>query len=290
MNRRLSRRDFLKIAGCLSVTSLALVGTGAASIGFLNEPDELEVTELTIKLPRLSSKFFGFRIAQISDIHMGSWMNGERLRKVVDLVKLQKPDLVAITGDFFTGPVWNRKLKIAAEELIAEISELTSEYPTVGVLGNHDYWSDPDEVRAALARCGVIEIGNAVHTLERGGEQLHIAGVDDIWYDHDNLDDVLSRLPETGEAILLAHEPDFADESALTGRFGLQLSGHSHGGQIVLPLVGAPVLPRLGKKYPSGLYKVQDMWQYTNRGVGMLEPAVRINCRPEISIFTLEPI
>ena len=144
-------------------------------------------------------------------------------------------------------------------------------------------------MRAALARCSVIEIGNNVYSIERGGEQLHIAGVDDIWYDHDNLDEVLAKLPETGAVILLAHEPDFADESAKTGRFGLQLSGHSHGGQIVLPVVGPPILPRLGKKYPSGLYKVGDMWQYTNRGVGMLEPAVRINCRPEITVFTLEP-
>jgi predicted MPP superfamily phosphohydrolase len=290
MKRQLSRRDFLKFAGFLSVTSLAAAGTGAFTFSLLNEPDVLEVTEVTIKLPRLTPRFYGFRIAQISDIHMGAWMNAERLRRVVDLVKAQKPELVAITGDFFTGPVWNQRQVRAADELVAEISRLTEEIPAVGVLGNHDHWSDAEEVRSALARCGVIEIGNSFHTIERDGQQLHIAGVDDIWYDHDDLDEVLSRLPESGEAILLAHEPDFADESAVTGRFGLQLSGHSHGGQIVLPVVGAPVLPRLGKKYPSGLYKVQDMWQYTNRGVGMLEPAVRINCRPEITVFTLEPV
>ena len=80
----------------------------------------------------------------------------------------------------------------------------------------------------------------------------------------------------------------FADKSAKTGRFGLQLSGHSHGGQIVLPFIGAPALPRLGQKYPSGLYKVGDMWQYTNRGVGMVLP-IRINCRAEVTVFTLNP-
>jgi predicted MPP superfamily phosphohydrolase len=160
----------------------------------------------------------------------------------------------------------------------------------VGVLGNHDYWSDAQQARLALERCGVIEIGNGFHTVKRNGEAMYIAGVDDVWYEHDDLAKVLSKLPESGAAILLAHEPDFADQSAKTGRFGLQLSGHSHGGQVVLPILGAPVLPRLGKKYPSGLYKVGEMWQYTNRGIGMVDFTIRINCPPEITVFTLNPL
>jgi predicted MPP superfamily phosphohydrolase len=86
----------------------------------------------------------------------------------------------------------------------------------------------------------------------------------------------------------LAHEPDFADTSAATGRFDLQLSGHTHGGQVVLPFIGPPILPHLGRKYPSGLYKVQEMFQYTNRGVGMARLPLRINCPPEITVFILE--
>ena len=287
MKRKFSRRDFLKMIGYFFLTSF-MVGSGGLTYGVLFEPNELDVTEVDIKLSHLPRQFSGYRIAQFSDLHMGGWMNGERLRKVVDTVKKQQPDLVVITGDFFTGPVWDQKLVQAAEELVVELSRLTADFKTLGVLGNHDYWSNADEARKALQRCDVIDIGNGLHSLERNGEQLHIAGVDDIWYGHDDLDKVLSLLPESGEVILLAHEPDFADKSAKTGRFGLQLSGHSHGGQIVLPFFGPPVLPWLGKKYPIGLYKVDDMWQYTNRGVGMVLP-VRINCRPEITIFTLNP-
>jgi predicted MPP superfamily phosphohydrolase len=101
------------------------------------------------------------------------------------------------------------------------------------------------------------------------------------------MDQVLKRLPEDGAAILLAHEPDFADISARTGRFDLQISGHTHGGQIRLPMIGFPYLPRFGRKYPRGLYKVGNMLQYTNRGVGMVHLPVRFNSRPEITLFTL---
>jgi len=288
MKRKYSRRDFLKTLGYLSLLSLA-AGAGGLNYGMFVEPESLEVKKVDIKLPRLARQFSNYRIVQLSDLHMGGWMDGVRLRKVVDLVKEQQPDLVVITGDFFSGPVWSEKLIRAAEEFVAEISPLTKDVVVLGVLGNHDYWSDAAEARKALKQSGVIEIGNGFYSIEREGEQFHIAGVDDIWYGHDDLDAVLSKLPETGEAILLAHEPDFADISAKSGRFGLQLSGHSHGGQVVLPLIGAPVLPRLGKKYPSGLYKVGDMWQYTNRGVGMVDLPIRINCPPEMTVFTLTP-
>ncbi len=288
MKRRYSRRDFLKTIGCLSLFSLA-AGAGGLNYGLFVEPELLEVKKVDIKLSRLSSRFSNYRLVQLSDLHMGGWMDGRQLRKVLDIVMEQRPDLVVITGDFFNGPVWSEKLVRAAEEFVAEVSILTSEVTVLGVLGNHDYWSDADEARAAIKRSGVIEVGNGFHSIEREGERLHIAGVDDVWYGHDDLDAVLSKLPDTGEAILLAHEPDFADISSKSGRFGLQLSGHSHGGQVILPFVGPPVLPRLGKKYPDGLYRVGDMWQYTNRGVGMTDLPIRINCPPEITVFMLNP-
>lgn len=159
----------------------------------------------------------------------------------------------------------------------------------VAVLGNHDHWSDERVVRDALRRSGIADICNTVYSINRNGEQLHIAGVDDVWVRRQRLDMVLAQLPTDGAAVLLAHEPDYADVSTLAERFDLQLSGHSHGGQVRLPLIGAPVLPYLGEKYPMGLYQVGTMQLYTNRGVGVL-PRIRarLNCRPEISLFTLQ--
>ena len=120
-----------------------------------------------------------------------------------------------------------------------------------------------------------------------GHAQTFIVGVDDPWYGKPSVRPILARLPEQGAAILLAHEPDFADEFSQFGRFDLQLSGHSHGGQVCLP-TGAPIrLPAYGQKYPRGRYQVGDMILYTNRGVGSSGIPVRFNCRPEISLFTL---
>ena len=133
---------------------------------------------------------------------------------------------------------------------------------------------------------GVLDLNNTVHVLESGGESLYLAGVDNICYGLDRLEVVEAKTPPDACAILLAHEPDFADTSARDGSFDLQISGHSHGGQVVLPFIGPPHLPRWGRKYPQGLYRVGDMLQYTNRGVGMVPPYWRLNCRPEITIFT----
>jgi predicted MPP superfamily phosphohydrolase len=133
----------------------------------------------------------------------------------------------------------------------------------------------------------IVNVSNGMHTISREDAALHFAGVDDFWERKDRLDDVLETLPDEGAAVLLAHEPDYADISSATGRFDLQISGHSHGGQIILPFVGPPIVPPYALKYPLGLYQVGDMLQYTNRGVGMLSPRVRLNCRPEITVFTL---
>lgn len=284
--KRITRRDFLKFTG-LTFLNLVMAGVGGFGYSTMLEPAWLDVEEVELTLPRLSRAFSGFRIAQISDIHLGGWMNQKRLQQVIRKVLAQTPDLVVITGDFVIGHDWSEESQAVLDELAEELSALTEKHLTLAVLGNHDYWTDAKAVRTALMACGVVNVSNDVHTLSIDGGQLHVAGMDDVWEGHDRLDLVLDKLPESGAAILLAHEPDFAEESAFTGRFDLQLSGHSHGGQVVIPFVGPPILPYLGRKYPSGLYRVGEMWQYTNRGVGMVPLNVRLNCRPEITLFTL---
>lgn len=282
--KKITRRDFLKLTG---VTALNLVLAGLG-YGTLAEPAWLEVVRVTLKLPRLAPAFSGFRLVQVSDIHIGGWMNRERLGHVLRQVDAQEPHLVVLTGDFVIGHAWNESVRAILEGMVEEMSPLAEKYTTLAVLGNHDHWTNADGVRAALEACGILNVSNDVYSLARGGAQLHIAGVDDVWEGQDQLQAVLEKLPQSGAAVLLAHEPDYADRSAETGRFDLQLSGHSHGGQVVIPFLGATFLPHLGRKYPSGLYRVGEMWQYTNRGVGMARIKVRLNCRPEITVFTLE--
>lgn len=274
----------------ITALNLLLAGVGGLGYSLMVEPGWLSVERVALKLPRLAPSFSGFRILQISDIHFGGWMNRGRLRHVIQVALAEAPDLVLITGDFLIGDGWTPSLQMSLAEMVEELSLLTEQHTTLAVLGNHDYWTNSEAVREALTVCGIRELRNDVYTLSNNGEQLHIAGVDDIWEGHDRLDLVLEKLPPGGAAVLLAHEPDFADRSAETGRFDLQLSGHSHGGQVVLPFIGAPILPYLGRKYPSGLYRVGRMWQYTNRGVGMADLKIRFNCRPEVTVFTLESI
>jgi predicted MPP superfamily phosphohydrolase len=246
------------------------------------EPGWVDVTHVSLALPGLAPAFCGYRVVQLSDLHMGDWMNAARLDDVVRLVNKQSADLIAITGDFVT-----RRAVSHMRDLANGLSQLKASDGVVAVLGNHDHWSGAQAVRDVLAASGVCELANNFRTFHRNDAQLHIAGVDDIIAGCDRLDLLLARLPAAGAVILLAHEPDFADESAATGRFALQLSGHTHGGQIVAPLIGPLLLPALGRKYPSGHYQVGSMIQYTNRGVGVVSPFVRINCRPEVTVFDL---
>jgi uncharacterized protein len=246
------------------------------------EPNWIEIKSLQLTLPHLASEFNGYRIVQISDIHRDQWMNTRRLKRIVHLVNQQHPDLIAITGDLVT-----RNLPRLIPSLKPALEELTPRDRTVAVLGNHDHENDTKAIIKILKQSGVFDLNNTVYTLQRGNAILNIAGVDDVGMGKDRLDLVLQQLPPQGAAILLAHEPDFANTSAATARFDLQLSGHSHGGQIRLPFIKPLILPPWGEKYYSGEYEVGKMFLYTNRGVGMTGLHLRLFARPEITIFTL---
>jgi predicted MPP superfamily phosphohydrolase len=242
--------------------------------------DQIEITHITLNLPQLEPAFSGYRLVQFSDIHMDTWMTHTQLAQIVKLVNQQKPNLVAITGDFVgSNPARH------AESLVENLRQLESSDGVVAVLGNHDHWKDPQTVRKILQASGISELANRVHTIERQQTKLYIAGIDDYMSKVARFDTVLEQLPREGTAILLAHAPDFADISGPSGRFALQLSGHSHGGQINLPLIGPPYLPRFARKYVSGLNKVGEMLVYTNRGVGKVHLPFRLNSRPEITVF-----
>jgi uncharacterized protein len=247
------------------------------------QADDFEIVDLSLEIPGLAAEFDGYRIVQISDLHLGHWLSPDRLDGVVKLVNQQEPDLVVMTGDFVS-----YVLKGIIDRMTAAFTELKPKEATLAIMGNHDHWMGPENIRAVFEASGVIELANDVFTIQRGDDRLYIAGIDDVTVGAHDLEAVLEKLPEDGPAILLAHEPDYADTSAQTGRFALQLSGHSHGGQIVLPKIGALLRGPGFFKYPNGLYQVGEMKQYTNRGVGTHVFRVRYNCPPEITVLTLK--
>ncbi len=289
MAEKIAQPDFLEILR-VGFTDLAFRAINRIGHTVFGEPNLFKVETVRLKLERLPRAFSGFRVAQISDIHMGGWMNVDRLQRVADLVIAERPDALLITGDFLFGHRFTEASKRGINDLIRVLSPLAASIPSFAVLGNHDYWTNPEAVREMLCRCGITDLTNTVSMLRREGGKLHLCGLDDIRHGDVRLNHVLAQLGENSAAILLVHEPDYADTSAATGKFDLQISGHSHGGQIVVPFYGPPVLPLSGRKYPSGLYKVGNMFQYTNRGVWMDRLAIRLNCPPEITIFILESI
>jgi uncharacterized protein len=247
------------------------------------EPRWFAIKTIDVQLAGLDPAFEGYKIVQLTDLHARSAiMDREMLAKVARIATAQQPDLIALTGDYIT-----RGASESEEMLANAFSQLKAKDGVVAIMGNHDRGEDSSPIERALAAGKVKLLNNAVHSIDRQGSRLNIAGVDDVWFHRADLPQTIAQLPNTGANILLAHEPDFGDIAAASYRFELQLSGHSHGGQIVLPF--APrVTPPWGKKYINGLYHLGVMQLYVSPGVGTTgPPKARFNCRPEISVIVL---
>jgi hypothetical protein len=247
------------------------------------EPNWLKTERVPVKLAGLPSRFSGYTIVQLSDLHLNKYNRRRRIRSVVTATLKLKPDLIVLTGDFVSSLNGGE-----ADLLGQELGRLSAPDGVYAVLGNHDWWTDAQVVASALASAGVNVLENSHVALQREDETIYLAGVGDIWEEHDDLPAALDGIPAGETVILLAHEPDFADEAARDGRVALQLSGHTHGGIVRFPGLPAFVSPYLGHKYMDGLFAIGAMQLYVNRGVGVIRPPVRFGSRPEVTLLTLE--
>jgi predicted MPP superfamily phosphohydrolase len=277
----MNRRDFLKFA----VNTAA--GTAVAAIVGLEysafENQWYKIRRFNLTLPKLPPSFRDFSITHLSDLHINHWTTPERFSRVVEITNQLNSDTIVITGDIIDGHTPGEMFA----DVVYQLSKLSAELGVYAVLGNHDHWRDHQLVREFLKESKITDLSNRINTFSQGNENLYLCGLDDYWERKHDLASVTDPLPPDACAILLVHEPDYADLSATTQRFSLQLSGHSHGGQVDMPFYGPIVLPQYARKYPRGLYRVEDMLLYTNTGIGMTGPRVRFNCRPEIVVFTL---
>jgi uncharacterized protein len=284
----LTRRKFLK--GTAAVVGAA--GLAVAADATVFEANDPHLVRLEIPLDRLPPALDGFTIAQLSDFHYDPDFAAVPIRKAVDIVNRLTPDLIALTGDFVTIPVFadyfhtEKKGAAVAEPCALALGKLHARHGMFAVLGNHDHDSDPQRVITALAAQGIQMLRNTSVPIEIDSARLWLSGVDDVLTGKPEMETTLKGIPHEEPVVLLAHEPDFADHAA---RYpvDLQLSGHSHGGQIRLPFIGAPFLPDLAKKYPWGLRKIGPLTLYTNIGLGTIRIPARLNCPPEITLFTL---
>lgn len=279
-NLRMTRRRFLQMSGVLGITAGAAALGGA--YGFGVEPNQLQVERVTIPLARLPGAFDGMTLVQLSDLHFGPYVSHEHLAQAVAMTNALKPDAIVLTGDLVNFS-WHYIAPCADM-----LSKLDAPLGVFAVMGNHDYWIGyEDLLLASLRRAEVQLLRNQAIPFTRGRSTMYLVGLDDLWLKQVDLRRALLNVPGNACKVALMHEPDFADVCA-QAEIDLQLSGHSHGGQVRVPFLGPLILPKYGEKYPMGLARAGNFTQvYTTRGVGVLPPAVRVNCPPEITHLTL---
>ena len=248
------------------------------------KPELFDLVNVNVKINDLPFTFHNYRIINLTDIHLGQWISPEYLNGVADYVNSLNPDMITLTGDYVS-----YILEGYENDLLDSFKKLKAKDGKFAVLGNHDHWAGAEEIRKILKKSNIVDLSNDVFTIEKDGEKLNISGVDSLTVGADDLDKVLEKLPHDGASILLVHEPDFAKISSKTNRFDLQMSGHSHGGQLVIPGVETtPFRCSYSIKYPVGAYKVNNMIQYTSKGLGTNSFWIRVNCKPEITQFYLK--
>lgn len=288
----LTRRQWLKLAAAgLATGSLALAADAS-----LVETQRPEVEHIDVALRRLPSELDGLTIAQLSDLHYRSDFSADIIEAAVKRVNELTADIVVLTGDYITIPEFNghkahhARALAGAEPCAALLGALRAAHGVFAVLGNHDEHADADYVTKHLKKHDIEVLRNRVASIELAGARLWLAGLSDLIEGAPvDLGTLVRSIPKGEPTILLVHEPDFADEAA-RHPIDLQFSGHSHGGQIRLPLVGPIYLPKMARKYPSGLHQVGSLTLYTNRGIGAIGIPVRLHCPPEITIATLRSL
>ncbi|HYO63470.1 MAG TPA: metallophosphoesterase [Pyrinomonadaceae bacterium] len=271
------RRRFLRGAVAAGLAGVAAVG-GYASLW---EPFDYELTETEVFVRGLAPGFEGFRVAQLTDVHHSRLVSIAEVRRVVELTNAARPDLVALTGDYVTSR--RRYVGPCAEAL----GRLEAPHGAWAVLGNHDHYVGGELMARALRRAGVNVLENANTTLRRGGDELQLAGVDDWGWGKADWARALGGLNRSRPSVLLSHEPAVLDLPETRG-LSLILSGHTHGGQVSLPLVGAPVSYAWKEfRYLRGLYEREGTRLYVSRGTGVVGLPLRFGARPEIAVLRL---
>ena len=278
---KLSRRQFLCSAGAATV---AAAGTGLYT--WRVEPYWLEIVSRQLPVRGLPSTLAGRTLAQISDVHVGPRVDDDYVLSVFRRVAALRPDIVVLTGDLVSHH----------ERVFEQMVGIYRHFPkgrlaTVGIPGNHDYgpaWSHPeiaDRVVAIAQQCGIVMLRNGVHDVEG----LQIVGLDDLWAKRFEPAEAFAGYDARRPAIALSHNPDTVDLPVWEQYEGWILAGHTHGGQCKAPFLPPPLLPVRNRRYTQGEFSLGgNRSLYISRGVGHLLP-VRMNVRPEVTLFELRP-
>jgi predicted MPP superfamily phosphohydrolase len=279
--QRITRRNFL--------IGSAAAGLSLATYAGTHGRHQIEFVQRTVPIAKLPDAFQGFRIVQISDIHLEEYTEAYYLEEFVRRINAIKPDLVLLTGDFVSkGP---RDVSVAyhAAGVCAEVLTGLTCPQRYAILGNHDVAVSSERVIQALESHGTPVLVDSYVPIERGGDHFWLSGACDPGTSHCYLEMAIPPMADA-PVIFMAHEPDFVETVVQHPRFpsiDLMLSGHTHGGQVRLPVLGPLILPPMGKKYVEGMFHFGHMQLYVNRGVGTVGLPFRLNCPSELTELTL---
>ena len=274
----LTRRQFL--TGLAATPLVALSAT--AAYARLIEPYNYLISETNIFIHNLPGRFEGFRITQITDVHHSRILGIAEVQRVVEVAQQTKPDLIALTGDYTTS--YRRYIEPCAEAL----GVLKAPEGVWAVLGNHDHYTDPELTTRALENAHISVLNNANTTIRRGSDVFQLSGIDDWSWAGTNWPRALRGLDPKHPTVLLSHQPSVLDLQE-SKDVSLILSGHTHGGQINLPLLGRPArFATKELKYAQGLFRRGQTQLYVSSGTGVIGLPLRLGVRPEIAVLVLK--
>ena len=247
----------------------------------LSESPDPEITQMDIHMRRLASVYDGLRIVHLTDIHHSVYTPLEDVQRVVDLANQLQPDVVALTGDYVTfspSYIW---------PVARVLGRLRARLGVFAVLGNHDFSVDPGEMTKALEAQQILVLRNSHFALHVAEARLWILGVDDLWWNADDLQAGIRHIPARDPKILLCHNPA-GIRMAVEHKIDLVLAGHTHGGQVRLPVVGKLYArSKLGKRFVEGWNQLDGTQIYVSRGIGEVVLPLRVGCPPEIACLRL---
>jgi predicted MPP superfamily phosphohydrolase len=270
-----------RLAGLSGHSALALAGGLALAAGARGVWPRPRLVRTTLEIQGLPPAFDNYQVVHLSDVHCGPWTSAKRVRGWVERINALGPDLVAVTGDLIT----------TGSDYVGAVSEalggLRARDGVFACMGNHDYFTDGEAFALALDQAGLTVLRNRGRAIERDGERLYVAGVDDTWTRRADMPAALGGRPDGAPTVLLAHDPLLFPEAAAAG-VELTLSGHTHGGQFAVPLFHRRLnLARVASPFTVGLYRLGRSILHVSRGAGTTGPPIRLGAPAEISLITL---
>ncbi|WP_050614611.1 metallophosphoesterase [Bacillus testis] len=286
MGQELDRRVFLKKSIQTGIAAFSIGVSGRFYCKHV-EPFWVETKAYKINIPSIPPAFHKLRIVQFSDTHLGFHFNLLQLTKMIDKINKLQPDLILFTGDLLDKPAqYKNKEALAIVEVLSKIKAAHGKFCCYG---NHDHGHNGSSLyKEVMEASDFIVLRNSNRMLRAAnGQSIYIAGIDEPMIGRPLWDKTLENIPDNQFVLLLSHAPDLAHQ-AKNLRVDMQLSGHSHGGQIQLPFIGPIFTPPFAKDFSDGLYNAGRMIVYVNKGLGTTRIPYRFLARPELTLFVLE--